>query len=73
MPSGAETVIVPLAFSLGAGSFDPGASLPRGGKPASKTIVLPSLVGKVTTVAGLSVMLIVSVAVEVSVSPSVSV
>ena len=73
MPSGAVTVIVPLAFSLGAGSFDPCGSLPRGGNPASLTIVPLSLVGKVTTVAGLSVILIVSVAVEVSVSPSVSV
>ncbi len=71
-PSGATNVIVPLVASTGKAGLDPGGSVPRGGRPTSDTMVPSPTVGTKVITAGLSAMLIVSVAVEVSPSPSVS-
>ena len=73
IPSGATTVIAPLVVSTGVASAVPGAPSVRAGKPASSTTVPAPEVGSDTTLAGLSPMEMVRVAVSLSPSPSVRV
>ena len=66
-------VIVPLVVSVGAGAFEPGASVPRAGRPDSATTVPGPELGIEVMTGAASAMAMVSVAVEAEPSASVRV